>query len=58
MVRKKFALGATLVALLVLFWATGGVVASPPPEGPTGDVSIAATGGEQDQLPRYVEGER
>ncbi|MEE8163117.1 MAG: hypothetical protein V3T92_03755, partial [Anaerolineae bacterium] len=43
MLRKWFALGAALVALLVLLWATGAVVAGPPPEGPGGDVSIAAT---------------
>ena len=48
MVRKRFALGTALVALLVLLWATGGVVAGPPSEGPEGeagaqgDVGIAA----------------
>ena len=45
MVRKKSALGAAFIALLVLLWATGGVVAGPPREGPGGDVSIAATVG-------------
>jgi len=43
MVRKRFALGAALVALLVLLWATGGVVAGPPAEGPGGGVTIAGT---------------
>lgn len=43
MVRKGFALGVALVALLVILWATGGVVAGSPSEGPGGDVSIAAT---------------
>ena len=44
MTRNRFAWGATFVALLVLLWATGGVVAGPPLEGPEGgDVSIAAT---------------
>jgi hypothetical protein len=48
MVCKKFALGTALVALLVLLWVTGGVVAGPPSEGPEGeaeaqgDVGIAA----------------
>jgi len=41
MVRKGFVLGVALVALLVLLWATGGVVAGPPLEGPEGDVTIA-----------------
>ena len=45
MVRKIFALGVALVALLVLLWVTGAVVAGPPLEGPEGDVSIAATVG-------------
>ncbi|HIC93250.1 MAG TPA: hypothetical protein EYP09_03260, partial [Anaerolineae bacterium] len=43
MVRKRFTLVVALVAFLVLLWATGGVVAGPPAEGPEGDVSIAAT---------------
>jgi len=43
MVRKGFVFGTALLALLVLLWATGGVVAGPPSEGPGGDVSIAAT---------------
>ena len=49
MVRKKFAFGTALVALLVLLWVTGGVVAGPPsdegPEGEMGaqgDVGLAA----------------
>jgi len=42
MVCKRFALGAAFVALLVLLWATGGVVAGPPPEGPGGEITIAA----------------
>ena len=45
MVCKKFTFGTALVALLVLLWVTGGVVAGPPLEGPEGDVSIAATVG-------------
>jgi len=43
MMRNKFALVAAFVALLILLWVTGGVVAGPPAEGPGGDVSIAAT---------------
>ncbi len=43
MVRKRFAFVAALVALLVLLWATGGVVAGPPAEGPGGEVNIAGT---------------
>jgi hypothetical protein len=43
MTRNRFALGAAFVALLVLLWVTGGVVAGPPAEGPGGDVTIAAT---------------
>ena len=43
MVRKRFAFGVALVALLVILWATGGMVAGPPSEGPEEDVSIAAT---------------
>lgn len=47
MARKKLAFGTALVAILVLLWATGGVVAGPPSEGPEGeagaqgDVAIA-----------------
>ena len=46
--RRNFAFGMAFVALLVLLWATGGVVAGPPADGPEGethpqgDVSIAA----------------
>ena len=43
MVRKRFAFVAALVALLALLWATGGVVAGPPAEGPGGEVTIAGT---------------
>ncbi len=43
MLRKKFALGAALVILLVLLGATGGVVAGPPSAEPGGDVSLAGT---------------
>jgi len=44
MVRKKFAFGAALVALVVLLWATGGIAAGPPPEGPgpIGGVTVQA----------------
>jgi len=43
MVRKRFAFVAASVALLILLWATGGVVAGPPAEGPGGEVNIAGT---------------
>lgn len=42
MVRKGFVLGVALVALLVLLWATGGVVAGPPR--PEGEDEISAQG--------------
>ena len=40
MTRKRFAFGTALVALLVLLWATGGVVAGPPPEGSAGQGEV------------------
>jgi len=39
MVRKRFAFVAALVALLVLLWATGGVVAGPPRPEAEGEIS-------------------
>ena len=59
MVRKGFVLGAALVVLLVLLWATGGVVAGPPLEGPQGGGCLNRRhGGQQVQLPGRAEGER
>ena len=44
MTSKRFVFGATLVALLVLLWAAGGAIASPPRDEPVRDeVSVAGS---------------
>ena len=44
MTRKKFVFGVALVALLVLLWAAGSAIASPPRDEPGGEqVTIAGT---------------
>ena len=44
MVRKGFVFGVALVTLLVLLWATGGVMAGPPAEGPGGEGEVTIAG--------------